>query len=168
MFCTKCGTKNDEKSSFCVKCGETFRTDALKKKTHKLAIVLVCAAGFFIAVVGTLVFVIWHVASKDLKYVKSASEIEACKAELRGIQSGLELYYTHYKSYPDNISVLVTEGYLSEGADNDPWGNTFLYETTDKALNYRVGSVGADGKKGTADDIEPPINSKRHSFEKEK
>jgi type II secretion system protein G len=125
-----------------------------------------------IAIIGLLVAIV----IPDLLQTRMQSEIEACKASLRGLQSALELYYTHYKYYPDNMKTLITEGYLSENSDKDPWQHEFMYQpkyggggsdegsTNKTASNYLLGSAGPDGKKGTDDDIDPPINSKRHSF----
>ena len=124
-----------------------------------------------IAIIGLLVAIV----IPDLLMTRQMSEVEACKASLRGVQSALELYYTHYKYYPTKMKALVTEGYLSDGSDMDPWNKEFRYEpkySTDNAggsdsktaNNYLLGSAGLDGKAGTDDDVEPPINSKRHSF----
>ena len=61
-----------------------------------------------IAIIGLLIAVV----IPDLLKTREMAEIEACKASLRGVQSSLELYYTHYKNYPENLQVLITEGYL--------------------------------------------------------
>ena len=90
------------------------------------------------------------------------SEIDACSASLRGVQSALELYYTHYKSYPANLNLLQAAGYLPLGGGTDPWGFTFRYE--EWSSSYKLGSVGRDGKPGTADDVPPPVNPQIHSF----
>lgn len=127
-----------------------------------------------IAIIGLLIAIV----IPDLLKTREMSEIEASKASLRGVQSALELYYTHYKYYPSDLKQLITEGYLSENSDKDPWGRDYLYQpkyadstsgeaesgTGKTASNYLLGSAGPDGKKGTEDDIEPPINSKKHSF----
>lgn len=128
-----------------------------------------------IAIIGLLIAIV----IPDLLKTREQSEIESCKASLRGVQSALELYYTHYKYYPENLNTLILEGYLSENSDKDPWNKEFRYEgikssggtgdTTGStggktSSNYRLGSDGPDGKSGTDDDIEPPINPKRHSF----
>jgi type II secretion system protein G len=127
-----------------------------------------------IAIIGLLIAIV----IPDLLKTREMSEVESCKASLRGVQSALELYYTHYKYYPEDMKSLITEGYLGEKSDLDPWSKAFEYlpvkgtgtadvsgsTGTKTASNYLLGSDGPDGKKGTDDDIEPPINSKRHSF----
>ena len=127
-----------------------------------------------IAIIGLLVAIV----IPDLLMTRQQSEVSACQASLRGVQSALELYYTHYKYYPTKMKELITEGYLSDNSDIDPWNHEFRYEPrydsgsgsggggsdSKTATNYLLGSSGPDGKSGTDDDIDPPINSKRHSF----
>jgi len=128
-----------------------------------------------IAIIGLLIAIV----IPDLLKTREMSEVEACKASLRGVQSALELYYTHYKYYPENLQTLMTEGYLQENGDKDTWNKLLRYTTTGaggggaanesegaSTTNYLVGSDGPDGKQDTEDDIEPPINTKRHSFKK--
>ena len=91
-------------------------------------------------------------------------ENESCRASLRGVQSALELFYTHYKYYPENTQIMIVEGYLQENGDKDTWGNAYKYERSSDKSNYKIGSAGEDKKFGTDDDIEPPINTKRHTF----
>ena len=129
-----------------------------------------------IMIIGLLIAIV----IPDLLKTREQSEVEACKASLRGVQSALELYYTHYKYYPSKLDSLITEGYLSEKGDEDPWGRKLRYQpkysgegseeggggsgSSQNAGNYYMGSDGPDGKKGTEDDIDPPINPNRHSF----
>jgi general secretion pathway protein G len=131
-----------------------------------------------IAIIGLLIAIV----IPDLLKTRESAEIESCKASLRGVQSALELYYTHYKYYPDNLLTPINEGYLQENGDKDPWGKTLRYRTASgggsgaadeaqgakTANNYLIGSDGPDGKQDTDDDVEPPINTKRHSFKTNK
>ena len=48
----------------------------------------------------------------NVAIVDPVEESVVCAASLGGIQSSLELYNTHYKYYPDNLEVLIKEGYL--------------------------------------------------------
>lgn len=89
---------------------------------------------------------------------------EQCKSDLRGVQSSLEMYYTAHKAYPVNLESLIKESYLSEKGNIDPWGNKLNYSIVSKNENYLLGSSGPDGKPNTEDDIDPPINTARHSF----
>ena len=77
-----------------------------------------------IAIIGLLVAIV----IPDLLMTRQQSEVEACKASLRGVQSALELYFTHYKYYPQTVNQLVVEGYLGEGSDKDPWNKDFMYK----------------------------------------
>ncbi|MFH1824061.1 MAG: prepilin-type N-terminal cleavage/methylation domain-containing protein [Candidatus Firestonebacteria bacterium] len=126
-----------------------------------------------IAIIGLLIAIV----IPDLLKTRRESEIQSCSASLRGVQSSLELYYTHYKYYPEKLITLITEGYLSEGSNMDPWHMSYEYQPLyaggegdtgsgegKTASNYLLGSNGPDGKKGSDDDIEPPINPSRHSL----
>ena len=125
-----------------------------------------------IAIIGLLVSIV----IPDLIEMKKMAAIEACKASLRGVQASLELYYTHYKYYPNSLKLVVKEGYLTEGSASDPWDHDFRYQPSygtgmsgggsdsKTATNYLLGSAGPDGKAGTDDDLEAPINSITHSF----
>ena len=124
-----------------------------------------------IAIIGLLIAVV----IPDLLKTRLLAQIETCKASLRGVQSSLELYYTHYKCYPDNLQTAIKDGYMGEGSDKDTWGTPLLYVLTSgsgaedeaegamTANNYLLGSYGPDKKQDTDDDVEPPINTKRHS-----
>ena len=128
-----------------------------------------------IAIIGMLIAIV----IPDLITTQETARRESCKASLRGVQSALELYCTHNKYYPTNLQTVISEGYLSEGSDKDPWDRQFRYQPLysgggagdatgasggKAASNYLLGSDGSDGKKGTDDDVEAPIDTKRHSF----
>jgi len=102
-----------------------------------------------------------------IEYRNSA---ENGKAYLRGIQSAVELYYEHNKRFPNDLSVLLKEAYLSKDQDIDPWGSKCRYELnyskSGKPYNYRLGSCGPDKKPDTKDDIDTPIEPNRHTFRK--
>jgi len=90
-------------------------------------------------------------------------EVENCKARLRTVQYGLELYFTKYKTYPDDLTSLIREGFLKSDEDTDLWKNRFLYKRGNYD-NYILKSFGPDGQLNTDDDIDAPINpSKPHS-----
>ena len=125
-----------------------------------------------IAIIGLLIAIV----VPDLLRARQEAEVRSCVASLQGVQSALELYYTHYKYYPDNLLVTINEGYLGEGGDKDTWGRQYRYrlstgsgavnesEGAKTANNYLIGSYGPDAKQDTDDDVEPPINTNRHTF----
>lgn len=121
-----------------------------------------------IAIIGLLVAIV----VPDLIKTREESTIAATQASLRGIQSALELYYTRYKYYPTTLPTLITEGYLQEGADKDPWMKNYSYQPVVEggqatASNYKLASCGKDGRQGTNDDVEAPVNPSRHSFKQQ-
>jgi competence protein ComGC len=91
-------------------------------------------------------------------------KIEESKAILRAVQDSLQQYYKDKKKYPENLQKLVDEGYLLEDRLKDPWNNYNEYVKRDE--NYILMSCGIDGKLGTDDDVEPPINTGKHSMKK--
>jgi len=98
----------------------------------------------------------------DPFYTPREYTIEDSKASMRGVQSSLELYYTHYKYYPKNLEILINEGYLQEDGGKDLWKNNYSYfpiysGDKKKVVDYMLRSNGPDGKPYTADDIEAPI-----------
>ena len=64
----------------------------------------------------------------DMFKTRETSNREACTASLvwYTVKSGTLLH--HYKYYPDNLQALITEGYVSEGSDKDPWSNVYNYQ----------------------------------------
>jgi hypothetical protein len=62
---------------------------------------------------------------------------------ISNIRFSIDAYKFEYNSYPKTIAMITKK--------TDPWGNPFLYEQT--GYSFIVISAGADGIKGTADDI---------------
>ena len=108
------------------------------------------------------------ISLSDCMKTRKQAEIESSKAGMRGVQSGLELYYTHYKYYPENLEVIMPGGYTADNSDKDPWQNKFKYQLSgpkgEENSNYQLGSAGTDGKFNTTDDIAPPINPEKHTL----
>ena len=129
-----------------------------------------------IAIIGLLVAIV----VPDLLNAKKVAAEEATVNSLQGIQGALELYDTHYKHCPLSLQILIKEGYLGETNDIDTWGRPYRYEPvysdesgngeygTDSTvpINYCLASLGYDGKPGTNDDIQAPINPGKHTFKK--
>jgi len=121
------------------------------------------ALSFVLAFVALLSII----SLSDCIKTRKQEDIAACQAEMRGVQSALELYYKHYKCYPDNITGIEASGTLyNNGLDS--WQNKFKYQLSGhkgaENSNYQLGSAGPDGKFGTEDDVAPPINPEKHSF----
>lgn len=178
MKCGKCGVKNTEENSFCCKCGTQLKGTVLNSqkngdrkelKTIKnmLIIIAVCVAiiASFFVYFAYRTFKAFYGLPKTNIY----SQVEGTKAGLRGVQSALEMYWTHNKSYPNDLEALKKEGYLNDGR-LDAWNNPIRYQPLNgkvgQITGYLLGSNGPDGKLDTDDDIEPPINTSRHTFKK--
>ncbi len=118
----------------------------------------------------SMAVIIWLIMPEYNPSRLKEAEIAACNASLRGVQSSLDLYFSHYKNYPVNLEVLIKEEYLDKKWHFDNWGNKLKYQpifekdSKGKAINYLLGSNGPDGKENSDDDIEPPIDTIKHSF----
>lgn len=104
-------------------------------------------------------------APQVLRYLGSA-RTNAAKAQIRNIESALELYYVDNAKYPtaeEGLSALVTapageprwNGPYLKGTTglNDPWGRPYSYEVKPDASGVTIRSLGRDGKPdGTGED----------------
>ncbi|AZO32539.1 type II secretion system major pseudopilin GspG [Mesorhizobium sp. M1B.F.Ca.ET.045.04.1.1] len=112
-----------------------------------------------IALIATLV------APQVLRYLGSA-RTSAAKAQIKNIESALELYYVDNAKYPSNdegLKALVTAPpgethwngpYLKTTSGlNDPWGKPYIYELKADASSVVIRTFGRDGKPdGTGED----------------
>ena len=104
-------------------------------------------------------------APQVLRYLGSA-RTNAAKAQIRNIESALELYYVDNAKYPrdeEGLSALVTapagearwNGPYLKGTTglNDPWGKPYSYEVKADASGVIIRTLGRDGKPdGTGED----------------
>ncbi|MER9843846.1 type II secretion system major pseudopilin GspG [Mesorhizobium australicum] len=112
-----------------------------------------------IALIATLV------APQVLRYLGSA-RTSAAKAQIRNIESALELYYVDNAKYPsadEGLKALITapagntrwNGPYLKGTNglNDPWGKPYVYELKADASGMSLKTLGRDGKPdGTGED----------------
>ncbi|RWF74541.1 MAG: type II secretion system protein GspG [Mesorhizobium sp.] len=112
-----------------------------------------------IALIATLA------APQVLRYLGSA-RTNAAKAQIRNIESALELYYVDNAKYPtaeEGLSALVTapagddrwNGPYLKGTSglNDPWGKPYSYDVKTDASGVSIRTFGRDGKRdGTGED----------------
>jgi len=110
-----------------------------------------------IALIATLA------APQVLRYLGSA-RTNAAKAQIRNIESALELYYVDNAKYPtdeEGLAALVTQpagearwnGPYLKGGLKDPWGKPYSYEVKADASGVVIRTLGKDGKPdGTGED----------------
>ncbi|MER9470743.1 type II secretion system major pseudopilin GspG [Mesorhizobium sp. M0482] len=107
-----------------------------------------------IALIATLA------APQVLRYLGSA-RTNAAKAQIRNIESALELYYVDNAKYPtadEGLSALVAapagedhwNGPYLKGTTglNDPWGKPYSYEVKADASGVLIRTFGRDGRPG--------------------
>lgn len=112
-----------------------------------------------IALIATLA------APQVLRYLGSA-KTSAAKAQIRNIESALELYYIDTGKYPseeEGLSVLIhapaaavawNGPYLKGAAGlQDPWGRPYIYAIKTDGSDVELRTLGKDGKPdGTGED----------------
>ncbi|MER9852205.1 type II secretion system major pseudopilin GspG [Mesorhizobium sp. M0106] len=112
-----------------------------------------------IALIATLA------APQVLRYLGSA-RTNAAKAQIRNIESALELYYIDNAKYPtaeEGLPALVTapadeerwNGPYLKGTTglSDPWGKPYSYEVKADASGVLIRTLGRDGKpEGSGED----------------
>ena len=112
-----------------------------------------------IALIATLA------APQVLRYL-GAARTNAAKAQIRNIESALELYYVDNAKYPtdeEGLNALVAQPagetrwngpYLKGNTGlKDPWGRPYSYEVKADASGVVIRSLGKDGKPdGTGED----------------
>lgn len=110
-----------------------------------------------LAIMGLLVGL---VAPRVLGYLGGA-KVDTAKAQIRNIDSALELFFIDNGRYPsdeEGLQVLAARseglpqwnGPYLKGADvlRDPWGNPYQYATAKDDRGFVVRSLGRDGKEG--------------------
>lgn len=110
-----------------------------------------------LAIIGLITAI---AAPQVLGYLGSA-RVDTAKAQIRNIESALELYYIDAGKYPtteEGLRVLAErpEGddrwngpYIKQkGALIDPWGTAYQYEGPSADRLFRVSSLGRDRKPG--------------------
>jgi len=81
MFCSKCGTKNDQDARFCVNCGNALKTDvpAFDKKKNNL---------FLLAIVAGIVLISLLITGGYFikKFIDARNEEEFSKSEIENLE----------------------------------------------------------------------------------
>jgi hypothetical protein len=84
MFCSKCGTKNDDSSNFCVKCGNPLRQVSIKEKN--LLFIPKASIGKF---VGTGVYrQFYNLLITDRRIIAGRTGMELIRSVSRALQDG--------------------------------------------------------------------------------
>jgi len=112
-----------------------------------------------LAIIGSIVGL---VGPRVLNYL-SDSKIKTAKIQMESLGSALDLFYLDAGRYPTNeegLSALVQQPptlsswngpYLkTKAVPKDPWGHDYLYRYPGQNGPYDVGSLGPEGREGSA------------------
>ena len=128
-----------------------------------------CQSGFtlveLLVVLAIIALIATIAAPQVLRYLGSA-RTNAAKAQIRNIESALELYYVDNAKYPtaeEGLPALAAapvgearwNGPYLKGTTglNDPWGRPYSYEVKADASGVTIRTLGRDGKPdGTGED----------------
>lgn len=123
-----------------------------------------------LVVLGIIVLLATMVGPRILGTADKADQ-DAAFTQVKSIESALELYQLHMKTFPSTevgLAALVEEpGEDAEGAGNvsnwtgpymkevppDPWGNEYQYSYESGDSAPKIWSFGPDAEDGTEDDI---------------
>ena len=113
-----------------------------------------------LVVLGIIALLVALVAPQVLRYLGDARSGTA-RAQIKNIESALELYYLDTGTYPNSQTGLAAlikpppdelnwKGpYMKqESGLLDPWKKPYIYSSPGKAAAYEVSSLGRDGQTG--------------------
>lgn len=124
-----------------------------------------CSEGGFtlvelLVVLGIIAMLAALVAPQVIRYLGQA-RVDTASAQLKNIESALELYYLDNGQYPSNeegLSALVDQPTSAKGwrgpylkrkdGLKDPWGRSFAYRFPGENGAYDVFCLGRDGQQG--------------------
>ena len=113
-----------------------------------------------LVVLGIIALIAALVGPQAIKWFSKAKTDQAM-AQMRNVESAVELYYLDNGQYPtteQNLDALLTAPddlaawngpYLRrESGILDPWGRKYIYEFPGKTSTYDLKSLGRDGREG--------------------
>ena len=117
-------------------------------------------------VVLAIIALIATIAGPQIMRYLGSAKTSAAKAQIKNIESALELYYIDNARYPskeEGLSSLVSapQGatnwngpyFKGKGGLSDPWGQPYLYEAAPDGSSVQIRTLGRDGAPdGTGED----------------
>ncbi len=132
-------------------------------------------AGFTIVellvVLGIIALIAALVGPQAIKWFSKAKYDQAT-AQIRNVESAIELFYLDNGQYPTNEQDLEALLKAPDGQNSwngpylrrdsgivDPWGRRFIYQFPGKNSTYDLSSLGRDGREGGAGEDKDISNS---------
>jgi len=122
-----------------------------------------------LAIIGSIVGL---VGPRVLNYL-SESKVKTAQIQMENLSSALDLFYLDAGRYPsteEGLNALAQRPagvsswsgpYLkSAGIPKDPWGHPYLYRSPGQNGPYDVGSLGPEGREGSAGALSRSAQSK--------
>lgn len=109
-----------------------------------------------IMIVITLIGVVMAVVVTNVIGAGDNAKISAAQTKMKSLKQQVDMYYTMFDEYPDNLQALVKppagrKPLINSSGLKDPWGKKFIYSNRDGDI--QLTSAGPDRKEGTQDDI---------------
>ena len=108
----------------------------------------------------------WGWLDRAFSTTSPNSKVKTAQIQMENLASALDLFYLDAGRYPtteEGLKALVQRPagvaywsgpYLkSTAVPNDPWGHAFLYRAPGQSGPYDVGSLGPEGREGSANAI---------------
>lgn len=81
---------------------------------------------------------------------------KATEATLNVLKGQLRAYHLEHSSYPPDLRTLITAKFIEDGGLKDGWNRDLIYDPRGRDTDHPfvLGSPGANGTPGDADDID--------------
>ncbi len=107
-------------------------------------------------IVLTIIGILMAIGMATYSRVQDTANKQAIKVEMNNLKLALYSYKQSNNNYPQSVSALQNEGFISKDLEKDPWNTDYklAYKTNPNgATTIIISSAGPDKQHGTDDDI---------------
>ncbi len=131
MYCEKCGTKLEEGTQFCPKCGisvtpvsaESFQAPPKPKKKRSVVPIIIIAVVVGIIPIG----IFTSIVLVSMNGAREAARDVARQADMRMISTAQEIYYGENDAYYTSVNYPSRIGSYMTKTPNDPKDNIYIW-----------------------------------------